>query len=138
MGPLGPASNGAESRAKLRELVPRNSRAPWHYRVSIGPIRTGGALQTTLVRNGKHFSFLRLDLWRAAVSSEIHIWTDGDGRSVGLIRGGYPDRHPRVIDFAFHLQYDSMETLLISAFARKSFTPPQRWAPAVASSISLI
>jgi aspartokinase/homoserine dehydrogenase 1 len=74
-GPLGPGIQWAESRTKLRELVPADYPGTLIITGFIASDSRG--VQTTLGRNGSDFS---ASIFGALLdSSEIHIWTDVDG-----------------------------------------------------------
>src|SRR5678815_3120829 len=78
-GPLGPAVQWEESRAKLRQLVPVDDARSFNGTLIItGFIASDRrGVQTTLGRNGSDFSG---SIFGSLLdSSEIHIWTDVDG-----------------------------------------------------------
>ncbi len=123
-GPLGPAIQWAESRAKLRELVPADYRGTLIITGFIASDRRG--VQTTLGRNGSDFS---ASIFGALLDSkEIVIWTDVDG-----VLSADPRRGPdaTVID---SLSYN--EAMELAYFGAKVIHP-QTMAPAVGSSIPI-
>jgi aspartokinase/homoserine dehydrogenase 1 len=123
-GPLGPGIQWAESRAKLRELVPADYTGTLIITGFIASDRRG--VQTTLGRNGSDFS---ASIFGALLdSSEIHIWTDVDG-----VLSADPRRVPdaTVID---SLSYN--EAMELAYFGAKVIHP-QTMAPAVGGSIPI-
>jgi len=123
-GPLGPGIQWAESRAKLRELVPAEFKGTLVITGFIASDRRG--VQTTLGRNGSDFS---ASIFGALLdSAEIHIWTDVDG-----VLSADPRRVPdaTVID---SLSYN--EAMELAYFGAKVIHP-QTMAPAVGSGIPI-
>lgn len=123
-GPLGPAIQWAESRAKLRELVPPEYTGTLIITGFIASDRRG--VQTTLGRNGSDFSASIFG--ELLDSSEIIIWTDVDG-----VLSADPRRVPdaTVID---SLSYN--EAMELAYFGAKVIHP-QTMAPAVGSGIPI-
>jgi aspartokinase/homoserine dehydrogenase 1 len=123
-GPLGPGIQWAESRVKIRELVPADYTGTLIITGFIASDRRG--VQTTLGRNGSDFS---ASIFGALLdSSEIHIWTDVDG-----VLSADPRRVPdaTVID---SLSYN--EAMELAYFGAKVIHP-QTMAPAVGSGIPI-
>ena len=123
-GPLGPAVQWDESRAKLRALVPASFQGTLIITGFIASDRRG--VQTTLGRNGSDFSgSIFGSLLDAA---EIHIWTDVDG-----VLSADPRRVPdaKVIDA---LSYN--EAMELAYFGAKVIHP-QTMAPAVGRGIPI-
>jgi aspartokinase/homoserine dehydrogenase 1 len=123
-GPLGPAVQWEESRAKLRQLVPAAFQGTLIITGFIASDRRG--VQTTLGRNGSDFSgSIFGSLLDAA---EIHIWTDVDG-----VLSADPRRVPdaKVIDA---LSYN--EAMELAYFGAKVIHP-QTMAPAVGRGIPI-
>jgi aspartokinase/homoserine dehydrogenase 1 len=123
-GPLGPAVQWEESRAKLRALVPAGFQGTLIITGFIASDRRG--VQTTLGRNGSDFSgSIFGSLLDAA---EIHIWTDVDG-----VLSADPRRVPdaKVID---SLSYN--EAMELAYFGAKVIHP-QTMAPAVGRGIPI-
>jgi aspartokinase/homoserine dehydrogenase 1 len=128
-GPLGPAVQWEESRARLRALVPLSSNDKGFQGTLIitGFIASDRrGVQTTLGRNGSDFSgSIFGSLLDAA---EIHIWTDVDG-----VLSADPRRVPdaKVIDA---LSYN--EAMELAYFGAKVIHP-QTMAPAVGRGIPI-
>jgi bifunctional aspartokinase / homoserine dehydrogenase 1 len=123
-GPLGPGIQWAESRAKMRELVPEDYTGTLIITGFIASDRRG--VQTTLGRNGSDFSG---SIFGALLdSAEIQIWTDVDG-----VLSADPRRVPdaTIID---SLSYN--EAMELAYFGAKVIHP-QTMAPAVGSSIPI-
>src|SRR5689334_6005857 len=123
-GPLGPGIQWAESRAKLREMVPADYQGTLIITGFIASDRRG--VQTTLGRNGSDFSG---SIFGALLDAEeIHIWTDVDG-----VLSADPRRVPdaKVID---SLSYN--EAMELAYFGAKVIHP-QTMAPAVGRSIPI-
>jgi len=123
-GPLGPAVQWEESRARLRQLVPAEFNGTLIITGFIASDRRG--VQTTLGRNGSDFSgSIFGSLLDAA---EIHIWTDVDG-----VLSADPRRVPdaKVID---SLSYN--EAMELAYFGAKVIHP-QTMAPAVGRGIPI-
>ena len=124
-GPLGPAVQWDESRAKLRAAGARQtSRARSIITGFIARDRRG--VQTTLGRNGSDFSG---SIFGALLdAAEIHIWTDVDG-----VLSADPRRVPdaKVID---SLSYN--EAMELAYFGAKVIHP-QTMAPAVGRGIPI-
>src|SRR5688572_20310425 len=124
-GPLGPAVQWDESRAKLRKLVPADGlEGTLIITGFVASDRRG--VQTTLGRNGSDFSgSIFGSLLDAA---EIHIWTDVDG-----VLSADPRRVPdaKVID---SLSYN--EAMELAYFGAKVIHP-QTMAPAVGRGIPI-
>jgi len=123
-GPLGPGIQWAESRARMRELVPAEYRGTLIITGFIASDRRG--VQTTLGRNGSDFSG---SIFGALLdASEIQIWTDVDG-----VLSADPRRVPdaTIID---SLSYN--EAMELAYFGAKVIHP-QTMAPAVGSSIPI-
>jgi aspartokinase/homoserine dehydrogenase 1 len=123
-GPLGPGIQWAESRAKMRELVPEAYEGTLIITGFIASDRRG--VQTTLGRNGSDFSG---SIFGALLdSAEIQIWTDVDG-----VLSADPRRVPdaTIID---SLSYN--EAMELAYFGAKVIHP-QTMAPAVGSSIPI-
>lgn len=123
-GPLGPAIQWADSRAKLREIVPSEYTGTLIITGFIASDRRG--VQTTLGRNGSDFSASIFG--ELLHSSEIVIWTDVDG-----VLSADPRRVPdaTVID---SLSYN--EAMELAYFGAKVIHP-QTMAPAVGSGIPI-
>jgi aspartokinase/homoserine dehydrogenase 1 len=123
-GPLGPAVQWEESRAKLRQLVPAGFQGTLIITGFIASDRRG--VQTTLGRNGSDFSGSIFGSLLDA--SEIHIWTDVDG-----VLSADPRRVPdaKVID---SLSYN--EAMELAYFGAKVIHP-QTMAPAVGRGIPI-
>ena len=127
-GPLGPAVQWEESRAKLREVVPAVATGDFKGTLIItGFIASDRrGVQTTLGRNGSDFSG---SIFGSLLdSSEIHIWTDVDG-----VLSADPRRVPdaKVID---SLSYN--EAMELAYFGAKVIHP-QTMAPAVGRGIPI-
>src|SRR5690349_15248961 len=127
-GPLGPAVQWEESRAKLRQLVAVDDVSGFKGTLIItGFIASDRrGVQTTLVRNGSDFSG---SIFGSMLdSSEIHIWTDVDG-----VLSADPRRVPdaKVID---SLSYN--EAMELAYFGAKVIHP-QTMAPAVGRGIPI-
>jgi aspartokinase/homoserine dehydrogenase 1 len=127
-GPLGPAVQWEESRAKLRRLVPVDDAVAFDGTLIItGFIASDRrGVQTTLGRNGSDFSG---SIFGSLLdSSEIHIWTDVDG-----VLSADPRRVPdaKVID---SLSYN--EAMELAYFGAKVIHP-QTMAPAVGRGIPI-
>src|SRR6187401_427117 len=127
-GPLGPAVQWEESRAKLRRLVPVDDASAFNGTLIItGFIASDRrGVQTTLGRNGSDFSG---SIFGSLLdSSEIHIWTDVDG-----VLSADPRRVPdaKVID---SLSYN--EAMELAYFGAKVIHP-QTMAPAVGRGIPI-
>src|SRR5262245_9968496 len=123
-GPLGPAVQWEESRAKLRQLVPAGFNGTLIITGFIASDRRG--VQTTLGRNGSDFSG---SIFGSLLDSkEIHIWTDVDG-----VLSADPRRVPdaKVID---SLSYN--EAMELAYFGAKVIHP-QTMAPAVGRGIPI-
>lgn len=123
-GPLGPAVQWDESRAKLLAKVPATFQGTLIITGFIASDRRG--VQTTLGRNGSDFSgSIFGSLLDAA---EIHIWTDVDG-----VLSADPRRVPdaKVID---SLSYN--EAMELAYFGAKVIHP-QTMAPAVGRGIPI-
>ena len=123
-GPLGPGIQWAESRARMRELVPAEYQGTLIITGFIASDRRG--VQTTLGRNGSDFSG---SIFGALLdASEIQIWTDVDG-----VLSADPRRVPdaTIID---SLSYN--EAMELAYFGAKVIHP-QTMAPAVGSSIPI-
>jgi len=123
-GPLGPGIQWAESRAKMRELVPEAYKGTLIITGFIASDRRG--VQTTLGRNGSDFSG---SIFGALLdSAEIQIWTDVDG-----VLSADPRRVPdaTIID---SLSYN--EAMELAYFGAKVIHP-QTMAPAVGSGIPI-
>jgi len=123
-GPLGPAVQWDESRARLRGLVGDDFKGTLIITGFIASNRQG--VQTTLGRNGSDFSgSIFGSLLDAA---EIHIWTDVDG-----VLSADPRRVPdaKVID---SLSYN--EAMELAYFGAKVIHP-QTMAPAVGRGIPI-
>jgi aspartokinase/homoserine dehydrogenase 1 len=123
-GPLGPAVQWEESRAKLRQLVPVGFKGTLIITGFIASDRRG--VQTTLGRNGSDFSG---SIFGSLLdSAEIHIWTDVDG-----VLSADPRRVPdaKVID---SLSYN--EAMELAYFGAKVIHP-QTMAPAVGRGIPI-
>src|SRR5215475_2281618 len=123
-GPLGPGIQWAESRAKLRELVPAEFTGTLIITGFVASDKRG--VQTTLGRNGSDFS---ASIFGALLdASEIHIWTDVDG-----VLSADPRRVPdaTVID---SLSYN--EAMELAYFGAKVIHP-QTMAPAVGGGIPI-
>jgi aspartokinase/homoserine dehydrogenase 1 len=123
-GPLGPAVQWDESRAKLLGFVPASFQGTLIITGFIASDRRG--VQTTLGRNGSDFSgSIFGSLLDAA---EIHIWTDVDG-----VLSADPRRVPdaKVID---SLSYN--EAMELAYFGAKVIHP-QTMAPAVGRGIPI-
>jgi len=123
-GPLGPAVQWDESRAKLSALVGAGFKGTLIITGFIASDRRG--VQTTLGRNGSDFSGSIFGSLLDA--SEIHIWTDVDG-----VLSADPRRVPdaKVID---SLSYN--EAMELAYFGAKVIHP-QTMAPAVAKGIPI-
>ncbi|HXR52601.1 MAG TPA: bifunctional aspartate kinase/homoserine dehydrogenase I, partial [Steroidobacteraceae bacterium] len=123
-GPLGPAVQWEDSRARLKETG-----APEFGGTLIIPgfvARTPQGVQTTLGRNGSDFS---ASIFGALLNAaEIHIWTDVDG-----VLSADPRRVPnaQVID---QLSYN--EAMELAYFGAKVIHP-QTMAPAINQSIPI-
>src|SRR4051812_8739469 len=127
-GPLGPAVQWEESRAKLRHQVPVEDASSFNGTLIItGFIASDRrGVQTTLGRNGSDFSG---SIFGSLLdSSEIHIWTDVDG-----VLSADPRRVPdaKVID---SLSYN--EAMELAYFGAKVIHP-QTMAPAVGRGIPI-
>src|SRR3954469_11384757 len=127
-GPLGPAVQWEESRARLRALVPADMTASDRGTLIItGFIASDRrGVQTTLGRNGSDFSG---SIFGSVLdSSAIHIWTDVDG-----VLSADPRRVPdaKVID---SLSYN--EAMELAYFGAKVIHP-QTMAPAVGRGIPI-
>ena len=127
-GPLGPAVQWDESRARLRQRVPVEDPAAFNGTLIItGFIASDRrGVQTTLGRNGSDFSG---SIFGSLLdSSEIHIWTDVDG-----VLSADPRRVPdaKVID---SLSYN--EAMELAYFGAKVIHP-QTMAPAVGRGIPI-
>jgi aspartokinase/homoserine dehydrogenase 1 len=123
-GPLGPAVQWEESRAKLRQLVPEGFGGTLIITGFIASDRRG--VQTTLGRNGSDFSG---SIFGSLLDAkEIHIWTDVDG-----VLSADPRRVPdaKVIDA---LSYN--EAMELAYFGAKVIHP-QTMAPAVGRGIPI-
>jgi aspartokinase/homoserine dehydrogenase 1 len=123
-GPLGPGIQWAESRTKMRELVPEAYKGTLIITGFIASDRRG--VQTTLGRNGSDFSG---SIFGALLdSAEIQIWTDVDG-----VLSADPRRVPdaTIID---SLSYN--EAMELAYFGAKVIHP-QTMAPAVGSGIPI-
>jgi aspartokinase/homoserine dehydrogenase 1 len=123
-GPLGPAVQWEESRAKLRQLVPATFQGTLIITGFIASKPNG--VQTTLGRNGSDFSG---SIFGSLLdSAEIHIWTDVDG-----VLSADPRRVPdaKVID---SLSYN--EAMELAYFGAKVIHP-QTMAPAVGRGIPI-
>ncbi|HET9863468.1 MAG TPA: bifunctional aspartate kinase/homoserine dehydrogenase I [Steroidobacteraceae bacterium] len=123
-GPLGPAVQWEESRARLRSLVPADFQGTLIITGFIACDRRG--VQTTLGRNGSDFSG---SIFGALLdAAEIHIWTDVDG-----VLSADPRRVPdaKVIDA---LSYN--EAMELAYFGAKVIHP-QTMAPAVGRGIPI-
>jgi aspartokinase/homoserine dehydrogenase 1 len=123
-GPLGPAVQWEESRAKLSALVGNAFKDTLIITGFIASDRRG--VQTTLGRNGSDFSGSIFGSLLDA--SEIHIWTDVDG-----VLSADPRRVPdaKVID---SLSYN--EAMELAYFGAKVIHP-QTMAPAVGRGIPI-
>jgi bifunctional aspartokinase / homoserine dehydrogenase 1 len=123
-GPLGPAVQWDESRAKLNALVGAGFKGTLIITGFIASDRRG--VQTTLGRNGSDFSGSIFGSLLDA--SEIHIWTDVDG-----VLSADPRRVPdaKVID---SLSYN--EAMELAYFGAKVIHP-QTMAPAVGRGIPI-
>jgi len=123
-GPLGPAVQWDESRAKLQALVGTDFKGTLIITGFIASNRQG--VQTTLGRNGSDFSGSIFGSLLDA--SEIHIWTDVDG-----VLSADPRRVPdaKVIDA---LSYN--EAMELAYFGAKVIHP-QTMAPAVGRGIPI-
>jgi aspartokinase/homoserine dehydrogenase 1 len=127
-GPLGPAVQWEESRARLRKLVPVEDPSAFQGTLIItGFIASKpNGVQTTLGRNGSDFSG---SIFGSLLdSAEIHIWTDVDG-----VLSADPRRVPdaKVIDA---LSYN--EAMELAYFGAKVIHP-QTMAPAVGRGIPI-
>jgi len=127
-GPLGPAVQWEESRAKLRQRVPADDPAAFDGTLIItGFIASDRrGVQTTLGRNGSDFSG---SIFGSLLdSSAIHIWTDVDG-----VLSADPRRVPdaKVID---SLSYN--EAMELAYFGAKVIHP-QTMAPAIGRGIPI-
>jgi bifunctional aspartokinase / homoserine dehydrogenase 1 len=123
-GPLGPGIQWAESRAKLREVVPADFKGTLIITGFIASDRRG--VQTTLGRNGSDFS---ASIFGALLdSSEIVIWTDVDG-----VLSADPNRVPDATTID-SLSYN--EAMELAYFGAKVIHP-QTMAPAVGGSIPI-
>jgi len=123
-GPLGPAVQWDESRAKLRVLVGADFDGTLIITGFIASNRQG--VQTTLGRNGSDFSG---SIFGSLLDArEIHIWTDVDG-----VLSADPRRVPdaKVID---SLSYN--EAMELAYFGAKVIHP-QTMAPAVGRGIPI-
>jgi bifunctional aspartokinase / homoserine dehydrogenase 1 len=123
-GPLGPAVQWDESRAKLSALVGNDFQGTLIITGFIASNRQG--VQTTLGRNGSDFSG---SIFGALLDArEIHIWTDVDG-----VLSADPRRVPdaKVID---SLSYN--EAMELAYFGAKVIHP-QTMAPAVGRGIPI-
>src|SRR5688572_19890174 len=123
-GPLGPAVQWEESRARLKQLVGDSFQGTLIITGFIASDKRG--VQTTLGRNGSDFSgSIFGSLLDAA---EIHIWTDVDG-----VLSADPRRVPdaKVID---SLSYN--EAMELAYFGAKVIHP-QTMAPAVGRGIPI-
>jgi aspartokinase/homoserine dehydrogenase 1 len=123
-GPLGPAVQWEESRAKLRALVGDDFAGTLIITGFIASNRQG--VQTTLGRNGSDFSG---SIFGSLLDArEIHIWTDVDG-----VLSADPRRVPdaKVID---SLSYN--EAMELAYFGAKVIHP-QTMAPAVGRGIPI-
>jgi aspartokinase/homoserine dehydrogenase 1 len=123
-GPLGPAVQWNESRAKLRQLVGDDFKGTLIITGFIASDRRG--VQTTLGRNGSDFSG---SIFGSLLDAkEIHIWTDVDG-----VLSADPRRVPdaKVID---SLSYN--EAMELAYFGAKVIHP-QTMAPAVGRGIPI-
>jgi aspartokinase/homoserine dehydrogenase 1 len=123
-GPLGPAVQWDESRARLRELVGADFSGTLIVTGFIASDRRG--IQTTLGRNGSDFS---ASIFGSLLdAAEIVIWTDVDG-----VLSADPRRVPdaRVID---SLSYN--EAMELAYFGAKVLHP-QTMAPAVGRGIPI-
>jgi aspartokinase/homoserine dehydrogenase 1 len=123
-GPLGPAVQWDESRAKLSALVGDDFHGTLIITGFIASNRQG--VQTTLGRNGSDFSG---SIFGALLDAkEIHIWTDVDG-----VLSADPRRVPdaKVID---SLSYN--EAMELAYFGAKVIHP-QTMAPAVGRGIPI-
>ena len=123
-GPLGPAVQWEESRAKLAALVGKDFKGTLIITGFIASDRRG--VQTTLGRNGSDFSGSIFGSLLDA--SEIHIWTDVDG-----VLSADPRRVPdaKVID---SLSYN--EAMELAYFGAKVIHP-QTMAPAIGRGIPI-
>jgi aspartokinase/homoserine dehydrogenase 1 len=123
-GPLGPAVQWDESRARLKQLVGDDFKGTLIITGFIASDRRG--VQTTLGRNGSDFSGSIFGSLLDA--SEIHIWTDVDG-----VLSADPRRVPdaKVID---SLSYN--EAMELAYFGAKVIHP-QTMAPAVGRGIPI-
>jgi aspartokinase/homoserine dehydrogenase 1 len=126
-GPLGPAVQWTESRARLDELLRQAAVDGAATLVVSGFIASDPrGIQTTLGRNGSDFS---ASIFGALLdAAEIHIWTDVDG-----VLSADPRRVPdaQVID---SLSYN--EAMELAYFGAKVIHP-QTMAPAVARGIPI-
>jgi bifunctional aspartokinase / homoserine dehydrogenase 1 len=123
-GPLGPGIQWAESRTRMRELVPPEYKGTLIITGFIASDRRG--VQTTLGRNGSDFSG---SIFGALLdASEIQIWTDVDG-----VLSADPRRVPdaTIID---SLSYN--EAMELAYFGAKVIHP-QTMAPAIGSGIPI-
>ncbi len=123
-GPLGPAVQWDESRARLRQLVGDDFKGSLIITGFIASDRKG--VQTTLGRNGSDFS---ASIFGSLLDSgQIHIWTDVDG-----VLSADPRRVPdaKVIDA---LSYN--EAMELAYFGAKVIHP-QTMAPAVGRGIPI-
>jgi aspartokinase/homoserine dehydrogenase 1 len=124
-GPLGPAVQWAESRARLVQVVPPSGFAGTLIIPGFVASDARG-VQTTLGRNGSDFS---ASIFGALLDArEIHIWTDVDG-----VLSADPRRVPdaRVID---SLSYN--EAMELAYFGAKVIHP-QTMAPAIGGKIPI-
>jgi bifunctional aspartokinase / homoserine dehydrogenase 1 len=123
-GPLGPAVQWDESRARMHRAVPAGFTGTLIITGFIAADRRG--VQTTLGRNGSDFSG---SIFGSLLdSSEIHIWTDVDG-----VLSADPRRVPdaKVIDA---LSYN--EAMELAYFGAKVIHP-QTMAPAIGRGIPI-
>jgi aspartokinase/homoserine dehydrogenase 1 len=123
-GPLGPAVQWEESRAKLRQLVPATFQGTLIITGFIASKPNG--VQTTLGRNGSDFSG---SIFGSLLdSAEIHTWTDVDG-----VLSADPRRVPdaKVI---YTLSYNEAMEL---AYYGAKVNHPQTMAPAVGRGIPI-
>jgi bifunctional aspartokinase / homoserine dehydrogenase 1 len=123
-GPLGPAVQWEDSRARLREIVPQDFQGILVVTGFIASDRQG--VQTTLGRNGSDYS---ASIFGALLeAAEIVIWTDVDG-----VLSADPARVPdaKVID---SISYN--EAMELAYFGAKVIHP-QTMAPAIGRDIPI-
>ena len=123
-GPLGPAVQWAESRARLHALIPPAGDATLVITGFIASDRRG--VQTTLGRNGSDFSASIVGALLDA--AEIFIWTDVDG---------VLSADPRLVPEAKVIDSLSYNEAMELAYFGAKVLHPQTMAPAIARGIPI-